>query len=88
MERGLWSEWDSVVAAMDAGAQVSSCSTPAQLPRSSVWDLPGPWIEPVSSVLAGGFFTSEPPGKPPLFFGMKVSYFLTLKQVFSSFFES
>ena len=66
-ERGLWSEWDSVVAAMDAGAQVSSCSTPAQLPHS-VWDLPGPWIEPVSSVLAGGFFTSEPPEKPFFFF--------------------
>ena len=27
-------------------------------------DLPGPGIEPVSPVLAGGFFTAAPPGKP------------------------
>ena len=29
-----------------------------------MWDLPGPGIEPVSLALAGGFFTTEPPGKP------------------------
>ena len=29
-----------------------------------MWDLPGPGIEPVSPALAGGFFTTEPPGKP------------------------
>jgi len=28
------------------------------------WDLPGPGIEPVSSALAGGFFTTEPQEKP------------------------
>ena len=28
-------------------------------------DLPDPGIEPVSPGLAGGFFTTEPPGKPP-----------------------
>ena len=27
-------------------------------------DLPHPGIKPMSSVLAGGFFTAEPPGKP------------------------
>ena len=27
-------------------------------------DLPHPGIEPVSPALAGGFFTTEPPGKP------------------------
>ena len=27
-------------------------------------DLPDPGIEPVSLALAGGFFTTEPPGKP------------------------
>ena len=26
--------------------------------------LPDPELEPVSSALAGGFFTTEPPGKP------------------------
>jgi len=27
-------------------------------------DLPDPGIEPVSPALAGGFFTTEPPGSP------------------------
>ena len=31
-----------------------------------MWDLPGPGVEPVSSALAGGFFTTEPPGKPSI----------------------
>ena len=29
-----------------------------------MWNLPGHRIEPVSPALAGGFLTSEPPGKP------------------------
>ena len=42
-------------------------------PRHKYWsglpfplpgDLPDPGIEPESPVLAGGFFTTEPPGKP------------------------
>ena len=37
----------------------------AQLPRS-VQELPGPEIEPGSPVLAGGFFTPDPPEKPIL----------------------
>ena len=28
-----------------------------------MWDLPGPGLEPVSPVLAGGFLTTAPPGK-------------------------
>ena len=34
------------------------------LPFPSPGDLPDPGIEPVSPALAGGFFTTEPPGKP------------------------
>ena len=34
------------------------------LPLPSPGDLPDPGIEPKSPALAGGFFTSEPPGKP------------------------
>jgi len=30
-----------------------------------MWDLPGPGVELVSPALAGGFFTVEPPEKPP-----------------------
>ena len=29
--------------------------------------LPGPGLEPVSPALAGGFLTTLPPGKPPLY---------------------
>jgi len=29
-----------------------------------MWDLSGSGIEPVSPALAGGFFTTKPPGKP------------------------
>ena len=29
-----------------------------------MWDLLGPGVEPVSPALAGGFSTTEPPGKP------------------------
>ena len=34
------------------------------LPFPSPGDLPDPGIEPMSPALAGGFFTTEPPGKP------------------------
>ena len=33
------------------------------LPFPSPGDFHSPWIEPVSPALAGGFFTTEPPGK-------------------------
>ena len=29
----------------------------------SMWDLPGPGLEPMSLALAGGFLTTAPPGK-------------------------
>ena len=47
------------------------------LPRQEYWselpfhppgDLPDPGIEPVSPALAGGFFTTETPGKPMNYF--------------------
>ena len=34
------------------------------LPLLSPGDLSNPRIKPVSPALAGGFFTTEPPGKP------------------------
>ena len=36
----------------------------SRLPFPSPGDLPDPGIEPISPTLAGGFFTTEPPGKP------------------------
>ena len=36
------------------------------LPFTSPGDLPNPGMEPMSPVLAGRFFTTEPTGKPPV----------------------
>ena len=47
------------------------CGTRAEL-LCSVWDLPGPGIEPVTPALAGGFFTTEPSGKPPNSFSYNI----------------
>ena len=43
--------------------RLSSCDAWAKL-FHGIWDLPGPGIEPVSPGLAGGFLSTEPPGKP------------------------
>ena len=45
-------------------AGFSSCGTWTCSLLGGVWDLRRPGIEPVSPVLAGGFVTTEPPGKP------------------------
>ena len=45
--------------------RLSSCGALASL-LCSMGDLPRSGIELMSLTLAGGFFTSEPPGKPPL----------------------
>ena len=42
---------------------LSSCGARASL-LHGMWDLPDPGLEPVSPVLAGGFLTTAPPGKP------------------------
>ena len=36
------------------------------LPFPSPENLPNPGIKPVSPALTGGFFTTEPPGKPSM----------------------
>ena len=43
--------------------RLSICGLRAQLLRS-MWDLPRPGLEPMSTALAGGFSTTAPPGKP------------------------
>ena len=42
---------------------VLTCSHRQSLPFPSPGYLPNPGIEPKSPALAGGFFTTEPPGK-------------------------
>ena len=44
-----------------------SCGAPAQLLRG-MWGLPKPGLKPVCPALTGGFFTTEPPGKPCVWF--------------------
>ena len=44
---------------------LSSRGAWANLPRG-LWDLPRSGIEPEAPALAGGFFTTEPPGEAPL----------------------
>ena len=39
--------------------RLNSCGSRAWLTHS-MWNCPGPGMEPVSSALAGGFFTAEP----------------------------
>ena len=41
------------------------------LPFSSPGDLPKPGIEPMSPALAGGFFTTEPQGKPRVLYSCR-----------------
>ena len=59
-----------------ATPQTIACQAPLSMgfPRQGYWsdlpfpsprDLPAPEIKPASPALAGGFFTTEPPGKPP-----------------------
>ena len=36
----------------------------SRLPFPSPDDIPDPGVEPTSPAFAGGFFTTEPPGKP------------------------
>ena len=43
--------------------RLSSCGTWAKMSRG-MWDIPGLGIKPVSPASVGGFFTTEPPGKP------------------------
>ena len=43
--------------------RLSSCDTWAKL-LCGMWDLPRSETEPLSPSLAGGFFTTEKPGKP------------------------
>jgi len=52
-----------------------------RLPFPTLRDLPDPGIEPMSLVslaLAGGFFTTEPSGKPNITTGVHISFQITV----------
>jgi len=47
----------------------------SELPFPPPGNLPNPGTEPTSPASAGGFFTTEPPGKPYLSFGSEIKCF-------------
>ena len=61
--------------------RLSSCGPQASL-LGHMWDLPSSETEPVSPALAGGFFTTEPPGQSlrPTFEIEKKPHKLAMKQ--------
>ena len=56
---------------------LSSCGTWSWLLRS-MWDFPGPGLEPVSPALADEFLTTRPPGKPQKYYFKANSIYLIL----------
>ena len=69
---GFWGVWASVVVAPWAlEPRLSGYGAWASL-ALRMWDLPGSGMEPTSPALAGGFFTTEPPGKPPCLLEMMI----------------
>ena len=48
------------------------------LPFPSPGDLPDPGIKPVTPALAGGLFTTEPPGKP------RYTSYTSVEQIFKN----
>ena len=50
----------------------------------NMWDISGPGVELIFPALAGGFFTTEPPGKPPDFFEFHF-FFLSIPYLFFSY---
>ena len=57
--------------------RLSSCGSRAQ-PLRDMWNLPRPGLEPVSPALAGGFSTTAPPGKPPMWDFLKLDGFVEI----------
>ena len=45
-----------------------------------MWDLPRPGVEPVSTALAGGFFTIEPSRKPSYFYCIICTFLIDLQE--------
>ena len=54
------------------------------LPFPPPGDLPDPGMEPASPALAGRFFTTEPPGKPPKSSNLELFHLLPGRQPLSS----
>ena len=51
-------------------------------PSPGSGDLPDPGIEPTSLALAGGFFTTEPPGKPESYISLSLKREINLACIY------
>ena len=65
--------------------RLNSCDALAWLPHS-IWDLPRLGIKPISPVLTGKLFTTEPPRKPSVVFLSSLIYLWGLYSLKSCFF--
>ena len=67
-------QWPRLLCLWDfSGKNTEQCGLPFPPPG----DLPNPGIEPMSPdspALAGGFFTTEPPGKPTILYTVSIAY--------------
>ena len=77
-ERGLSGVWISSFGSRALEHRLNSCGAQAQL-LCSICHLPRPGTEPMPPALAGGFFTTEPPGKPSF-----KQIYIWLHQVFAA----
>ena len=64
MEHRPWGTWASVAVVPWAPEHRLNSRGARAWSFRGMWDLPRPGIKPVSQVLTGGFFTTEPPGGP------------------------
>ena len=72
--------WPLLLSAGPRAGGLGSCSPWALEDRPcGAWGLPGPGTEPVSPASAGGFFTPEPPGMPPIICFIIILFYQTLK---------
>ena len=69
---------------MGSRAQAQYCGAWPSLLRG-MWNHPGSGIEPMSPALAGGLFTTEPPGKPNKLFYTLFAFALLCGTIISIF---
>ena len=68
-------------ASVDVACGLSSCSLWAYL-LPSIWNLPGPGIEPMFPALAGGLLSTEPQGSPLIAFSnLSCDFLIQLKDM-------
>ena len=73
----LWSLGSVIATQRLESAGSGVCGTWSWLLRS-MWDVPGPGLEPMSPALADELLTTRPPGKPQKYYFKATSIYLIL----------